>query len=63
MRAAHPTYNDSQVTAEAKAEFEAATMAFFVETINLCRQMRPKAYWGYYGIPENPNEPYVMYNG
>ena len=37
----------------AQREFEKASLAFFVETIKLCREVRPLARWGYYGFPQS----------
>lgn len=37
----------------AKEQFEAAATRWFVETLMLCRKLRPKAKWGFYGLPLN----------
>jgi hyaluronoglucosaminidase len=53
----HPTWSKEQIEAEAKKSFEASASKFFVETLNTCRKMRPKARWGFYGLPMNFYEP------
>ena len=37
---------------QAKREFEAAGRSMFESTINLGKQLRPKASWGFYGFPD-----------
>jgi lysophospholipase L1-like esterase len=49
---AHPKLSLTQAKAEAKKAFESAALEFFVETIKLCRELRPKAQWGFYGFPQ-----------
>lgn len=53
VRAEHPEYNNSQVEAAARQEFETAAIAFFVETLETVKSLRPKAKWGFYGFPAN----------
>lgn len=57
IRKEHPTWTN--VTAAAKAEFEKAALTLFVETINTVKALRPKAKWGFYGMPQyfNPMTP------
>ena len=43
----------AQATVVAQKQFESAALTFFVETIKLCRAVRPKARWGYYGFPQS----------
>ena len=57
--AAHPTWNSSQILAAAQEEFEAAAVAFFVQTLQLCRALRPHAAWGFYGLPASAPGPCV----
>ena len=42
----------AEAKAKAQKAFESAALEFFVETIKLCRELRPKARWGYYGFPQ-----------
>lgn len=35
----------------AKQQFEKSATMWFVETLQLCRKLRPKAKWGFYGLP------------
>jgi hyaluronoglucosaminidase len=59
VRSAHPDWNESQVNSTAAAEFEAAGTAYFVQTLQLCVSLRPKAAWGFYGFPQNLDRPCV----
>eukprot|EP00040_Diaphanoeca_grandis_P013058 m.66052 g.66052 ORF g.66052 m.66052 type:complete len:440 (+) comp23635_c0_seq3:116-1435(+) len=47
----HQDWNATQIEALAKQEFETAAINFFVATLNLCSKLRPKALWGFYGMP------------
>ena len=49
--AAHPEWSAEQKEAVARAEFEPAAMAFMVETLRICRELRPNARFGFYGMP------------
>ena len=42
----------AEARAKAQKAFESAALEFFVETIKLCRELRPNAQWGYYGFPQ-----------
>jgi hypothetical protein len=44
---AQPKLSLAQATIIAKKGFEKAALEFFVETIMLCRRLRPNAKWGY----------------
>eukprot|EP01063_Lacrimia_lanifica_P024606 TRINITY_DN32479_c0_g1_i1.p2 TRINITY_DN32479_c0_g1~~TRINITY_DN32479_c0_g1_i1.p2 ORF type:complete len:380 (+),score=134.76 TRINITY_DN32479_c0_g1_i1:58-1197(+) len=48
---AHPTWNDTEVTAEARKQFEGAGLKFFRETVLTIREMRPNVKVGFYGYP------------
>jgi hypothetical protein len=48
---AHPTWDQARVVRQAKAQFESAATEFFVKTLETCRAMRPRARWGFYGLP------------
>ena len=37
--------------AQAKQEFEAAATLWFITCLETCKQMRPHAKWGFYGLP------------
>lgn len=49
VKAAHPTWNSSQVYAAAKQEFEAAALNFMVQTLKVVKELRPNAKTGFYG--------------
>ena len=49
----HPGWNASQVAQAAASNFNAAALAFFVETIRTIRALRPKAKIGYYEWPSD----------
>ena len=60
VRKQHPGWSEEQVVREAKASFEAAATEFFVKTLETCRAMRPRARWGFYGLPlgrVDPSDP------
>lgn len=59
VAATHPTWNESQISSQAKLEFEAAALAYFVDSLELCTSLRPHAAWGFYGFPDNPYGPCV----
>jgi hypothetical protein len=50
-RAAHPSWNESRVEAEAARAFEAAALDFMEGTLRLYAQLMPLASVGYYGYP------------
>eukprot|EP01083_Nonionella_stella_P142552 441303_1 len=49
----YPNYNSSEIYSIAKKHFEAAATKFFVETLKTCSSIRPRAKWGFYGLPAN----------
>ena len=53
VRIAHPTWNDTQIAAAARHDFQTAAINFFVQTLKLLKELRPKAKWGFYGLPLN----------
>lgn len=55
VQQARPHLSLAQAAEVARTQFEAAALAFFVETIKLCRSVRPKARWSYYGFPQAVN--------
>eukprot|EP00755_Sulcionema_specki_P028083 Sspe_Gene.89118::Locus_60968_Transcript_1_1_Confidence_1.000_Length_1860::g.89118::m.89118/K01197/hya; hyaluronoglucosaminidase len=57
VREQHPTWNESQVLEAAKTAFESAATEWFVESLKTGRALRPKARWGFYGLPLNLANP------
>ncbi|XP_064602742.1 uncharacterized protein LOC135468417 [Liolophura sinensis] len=53
----HPTWTWKLVVQEAQRQFEKAARSFMVETLFLCRRLRPRAKWGFYLFPECYNHP------
>ena len=53
VQQAQPSLSLAQATVIAQQQFEKAALAWFVETVKLCRSLRPKARWGYYGFPQS----------
>ena len=54
----HPSWtNPTLIKQEAEEEFNAAAKTFFLSTIQLAQEMRPHAYWGYYGLPRCYGKP------
>ena len=48
----YPDLNDKQVLKKARTEYEAAAKSYIVETLKICKKMRPKANWGFYLYPD-----------
>ena len=63
VRKAHPSWNETQVLQTAKRDFEQAANEYFVETLKVCRKLRPNAKWGFYGLPWNALYPCATVNG
>eukprot|EP00756_Hemistasia_phaeocysticola_P033161 Hpha_TRINITY_DN16450_c2_g9::TRINITY_DN16450_c2_g9_i1::g.163867::m.163867/K01197/hya; hyaluronoglucosaminidase len=53
----HPDWTDAQVSAAAKEAFEKAATEWFATALNTGRSLRPKAKWGFYGLPVNLASP------
>ena len=51
VRAAHPSWPADRVLQQARSEFEAAAMALFVAALKHASALRPRALWGFYGMP------------
>ena len=49
VRSAHPSWNATSITAEAKRQFEAAARAFF--TFTTLKQLRPRIKWTHHAYP------------
>lgn len=50
-RQKHCLWPKPRIEAEAQRAFEAAGRAFMLDTLQLAKQLRPNAQWGYYGLP------------
>ncbi|XP_055318699.1 hyaluronidase Tab y 2.0101-like [Sitodiplosis mosellana] len=50
-RKRHPLMPNKRIEAEATRNFEKAGRTFIESSIDLARKMRPRAKWGYYGLP------------
>lgn len=48
----HPEWNKDQLIEQATIEYEAAAKKFILNTLTLCKKMRPNAYWGFYLYPD-----------
>ena len=48
----YPHLNDNEVIDKAKSEYENAAKSYIVETLKICKKMRPKAKWGFYLYPD-----------
>jgi len=48
----HPYWPESLILAQAIKEYETAAKNFFLETLKLCKKLRPNAYWGFYLYPD-----------
>ena len=51
VRALHPDWNATSIETAARSEFNAAARLFLEGTLRLCKQLRPKASWGFWGSP------------
>lgn len=51
VRQKHCLWPKARVEAEAQQTFETAGRSFMLETLQLAKQLRPMARWGYYGLP------------
>ena len=49
VRTQHRAWSEAQVAAQAKTEFENAATEWFVTALEVCKQIRPHAKWGWYG--------------
>lgn len=47
----NPNWSKSVIEAEAKRLFSVYGKLFILETLELAKELRPKAKWGYYGLP------------
>lgn len=51
LRQQHPLWPKSRIATEAVKQFEEDGKKFMLRTIELAKQLRPLARWGYYGLP------------
>ena len=51
VRDLHPTWNRTDIEAEAVRTWNISATAFMVATLKKCVELRPHAAWGYYGRP------------
>ena len=51
MRQGRPDFSDDQIERWAIAEYERAAERFLLETLRICHEERPRAKWGFYGVP------------
>ena len=61
VKEAHPTWSAAQVAKEAESQFNKAALDFMVQTLRACRELRPKAKWGYYGYFYGKQYPRAMW--
>lgn len=52
IRRDHPDWNATTIEAAAKHQWETAATAWMAQTLRKCREMRPRARWGFYGLPQ-----------
>ncbi len=52
VRAIHPEWSASQVENRARLRFEEAARSFMLRTLNTCKQVRPRAKWGFWSYPK-----------
>ncbi len=57
VRAEHPDWNETQLVAQAKHEFQTAAALFMVKTMETVKRIRPKATWGFYMFPYKQHGP------
>ncbi|XP_032893249.1 hyaluronidase-4-like [Amblyraja radiata] len=67
VRGRNPRWNQSQVEAEAKNEFDQAARIYMSSSLRLGQSMRPKAYWGFALFPDcyngNYGDEFTTYDG
>lgn len=65
IRETHPSWahNTSRVEAESKAAWETSATQFFVQTLDLLHELRPKMKWGVYQVPYKLHGPCARENG
>lgn len=51
VRQEHPLWPDRRIEVEASKRFEEFARMFMANSIQVARNMRPYAKWGYYGLP------------
>jgi hyaluronoglucosaminidase len=53
----HPDWDVLEVYLQARKHFNISALDFFAETLKTLTDLRPRAKWGFYGLPMNFNEP------
>ena len=61
VKQAHPDWPQQKIAQEAESQFNKAALDFFVQTLQTCRALRPKARWGYYGYFYGVPYPRALY--
>lgn len=61
VKAEHPGLNATQVAAEAERQFNDAALDWMIQTLRTCREIRPKAKWGFYGYFYTPQYPRALW--
>jgi hyaluronoglucosaminidase len=56
MKNKYPSLNETEIYTKAKNAFEDAATNWFVATLEKCKEIRPNANWGFYGLPINNGE-------
>jgi hypothetical protein len=52
VKTKHPSWNQSQLLAEAEKEYLSACTDFLTATLKECKRLRPKAKWAFWNYPE-----------
>ena len=55
----HPDWPRDQQLAEAKEQFQNASVNLLVQTLRVAKAVRPHAKWGFYGYPASCSEPWL----
>lgn len=56
VQSQHPDWGPEQVAVEAEKQFDVAAQAFWTESINLAKKLRPNGVWGWYNFPGDCQE-------
>ncbi len=58
-RSANPSLTEAQATSLARSRHEVAAKEFMVRTIEVCKSIRPQAYWGFFNLPADGQSAWV----
>ena len=61
VKETHPGWDAAAVAKEAERQFNDAALEWMVQTLRVCRAIRPKAKWGYYGYFYSPQYPRALW--